>query len=289
MQFVFLLTDDNRMSIFATYWGLNRSPFENTSDADFFFRSETHRAALLKMRYVIENRLGAGLLVGGVGVGKTYLAHLLERELPDGTGTMVHLLFPQLNSAELLAYLAVELGADESAVGRGRDDLNVTLRQLEQRLRHWTSAGRHPVIIIDDAHLIEDPQVFRTLQLLLNYQQRPDINFSLLLIGEPNLLGPIERMAQLNERLGARGLLKPLSHEETAGYVRHRLETAGRTERIFEDDALAVIFELSGGVPRRINRLCDLALLVGYADELKTLSAAEIEAVGEELLAVVPD
>ena len=69
----------------------------------------------------------------------------------------------------------------------------------------------------------------------------------------------------------------------------HRLETAGRTERIFEDDALAVIFELSGGVPRRINRLCDLALLVGYADELKTLSAAEIEAVGEELLAVVPD
>lgn len=277
------------MSIYSPYWGLTRSPFDNTSDADFFFRSETFRAALLKMRYVIESRLGAGLLVGGVGVGKTYLAHLLERELPEGAGPIVHLLFPQLNSAELLAYLAVELGADEMAVGHGRDDLNVTLRQLEQRLRHWTSAGRHPVIIIDDAHLIEDSQVFRTLQLLLNYQQRPEIDFSLLLIGEPNLLGPIERMAQLNERLGARSLLKPLSHDETAGYVRHRLETAGRTERIFEDDALAVIFELSGGVPRRINRLCDLALLVGYADELTTLSAAEIEAVGEELLAVVPD
>ena len=203
------------MSIYESYWGLTRSPFENACDADFFYRSDTHQASLLKMRYVVENRLGAGLLVGGVGYGKTYLARLLERELSANAGPFVHLLFPQLSPAELLAYLAVELGADESAVGHGRGDLDVTLRQLERRLRELTASGRHPVIIIDDAHLIDDPQVFRTLQLLLNYSQCDDIDFTLLLLGEHNLLGPIERMAQLNERLGARGLLKPLSRDET--------------------------------------------------------------------------
>lgn len=277
------------MPIYEPYWGLTRSPFENNCDADFCFRSETHQASLLKMRYVVENRLGAGLLIGGVGYGKTYLAHLLQHELAQTAGPFVHLLYPQLSPAELLAYLAVELGADESAVGRGQDDLDVTLRQLEQRLRELASGGQHPVIVIDDAHLIDDPQVFRTLQLLLNYQQRADIEFSLLLLGEHNLLGSIERMAQLNERLGARALLKPLNQDETADYVECRLGIAGRADAVFDDGALASIFELSGGVPRRINRLCDLAMLVGYADELPLLTRAEIEAVGEELLAVVAD
>ena len=277
------------MSIYQQYWGLDRSPFENSSDADFFFPSETHQAALLKMRYVVENRLGAGLFVGGVGYGKTYLACLLKTELPDNAGPLIHVLFPQLSSSELLAYLAVELGAEESAVGRGRGDLDLTIRQLQLRLRHHTAEGKHPVIIIDDAHLIDDLRVFRTLQLLLNFSQPADIDFSLLLLGEPILLGPIERMAQLNERLGVRSLLRPLTDDETTQYILHRLEVAGRTDAIFDDDALTAIFELSAGVPRRINRLCDLALLVGCADELRTLSAAEIDAVGEELMAVVPD
>jgi len=277
------------MSIYQQYWGLDCSPFENSGDADSYFASETHQAALLKMRYVVENRLGAGLIVGGVGYGKTYLARLLKTELSENAGPFIHVVFPQLSSSELLAYLAVELGAEESAIGRGRGDLDLTIRQLQLRLCHYTTEGKHPVIVIDDAHLIEDLRVFRTLQLLLNYSQQDDIDFSLLLLGEPILLGTIERMAPLNERLGVRSLLRPLSGSETDQYILHRLEVAGRTRPIFDDDALTAIFELSAGVPRRINRLCDLALLVGCADELQTLSAAEIDAVGEELMAVVMD
>lgn len=277
------------MSIYQQFWGLSRSPFENSVDPEFFFRSDTHQAALLKMRYVIDNRQGGGLFVGGIGFGKTHLARLFEQDPPAGVGPLVHVLFPQLSSSELLAYIAVELGAEESDVGCGGENLDRTIRQLQQQFRHYTADGKHPVIIIDDAHLIDDPRVFRTLGLLLNFSHRPDIDFSLLLLGEPLLLGPIGRIAQLSERLGVRSVLQPLGREETFQYVHHRLEVAGHTGSIFEDDALTAVFELSGGVPRRINRLCDLALLVGYADELHSISAAEVEAVGAELATAVAD
>lgn len=317
------------MSIYLEYWGLDRSPFENNADAEFFFRSDAHQAALLKMRYVVENRLGGGLLVGGTGSGKTYLAGLLgheyfdsrhapiraarpdhsaldenaddrregllldggpvTRELSRSGPFLVHVLFPQLGPGELLAYLAVELGADESQIGRGAGELNRTIRQLELRLRHLTAEGWHAVIVIDDAHLIDDPRVLETLGLLLNFPARGDGELTLLLLGEPILLGPIERTPGLNERIAVRSLLGPLTSDETQRYIAHRLNVAGRRDAIFDEGAIRTVFELSGGIPRRINRLCDLALLVGYADELRTLSAAEVDAVGRELTAVVPD
>ena len=274
--------------MYEQFWELDRSPFQNNTAPEFFYRSETHHAALLKLRYVIENRLGAGLLVGGIGYGKTYLAHMLAYELAEEFHPLIHIMFPQLTSAELLAYLAIELGADESTVGSGPGNLDRTVRQIEQQLTKQVKLGRHPVILIDDAHLIDDMQVFHTLQLLLNFEQRSTISFSLILIGEWTLLARVSRVAQLDERIPVKGLLQPLSKSGTIEYVKSRLEAAGAMRAIFDETALDALFELSGGVPRRINRLCDLALLVGYADELKMLTAQEIEAVSEELTTVVP-
>ncbi len=274
--------------MYQDYWGLDRIPFENHMSPEFFFRSDTHQAALLKMRYVVENRLGAGLLVGGVGYGKTYLAHQFTRELPEEAGPFIQLLFPQLNSDELLSYLADELEAGDSLNTTTKQPLDQTIRRIERRLRHFTDEGRHPVMMIDDAHLIGDQRVFRTLQLLLNFQQKTGIDFSLLLIGERRLLAQVGQLAGLDERIGVKSLLQPLNREETMGYIIHRLEIAGSEASIFDDEALTVLFELSGGVPRRINRLCDLSLLVGFADKLQTISAGTVEAVGDELAVAVP-
>lgn len=269
--------------MYETYWGLERNPFQNVSGPQFFYQSETHRAALLKLRYVLENGLGAGLLSGGSGYGKTCLAQTFAAQLSDEFSPCVHLVFPQLSPPELLAWLAVELGADEDEIG-GDMRLDRVVRQIERRLREHTAAGRHPIILLDEAQLIDDQRVLQALQLLLNFQQQGRVVFSLILIGDRPLLGRLRRLPQLDDRIGVRGVLQPLSQGGVEGYVAHRLVAAGASEPIFDDSALTALFELSGGVPRRINRLCDLALLAGYAESRRELTAADIEAVGQEFL-----
>ena len=275
--------------MYEHFWQLDRNPFDDEDDLRGFYRSETHQATLLKLRYLIENGKGTGLLVGGTGFGKSYLIHVLTQQLGESHGPFIHLVFPQMSPAELLGYLAVELGADASAVGHVAGGLDRTIREIDQRLRKYSEQNRHPVIVVDEAHLIEDVQVFQALRLLLNFQEQNKCRFSLIFVGQRELLNTVRRLGQLEERLSVKCLLRPLSAEETTGYVTHRLEAAGATRPIFEPTAMQPLHELSGGVPRRINRLCDLALLVGFADDSTSISAEQVEAVAEELTAVVAD
>jgi general secretion pathway protein A len=275
--------------MYESYWQFECNPFENNADVGFFYQSETHQAALLKLRYVIENRKGAALLVGGVGSGKSFLVNALAQQLGENQGPFVQIVFPQMSAAELLAYLAVELGAEESAVGSEAGGMDRTIRQIQQLLLQYSLRARHPVIVIDEAHLIEDPHVFQALRLLLNFQQQNGVSFTLILSGQRDLLSRVHRMPQLEERIGVKCLLRPLSYDETLAYITHRLQVAGSQQAMFEPQALDAIFELSGGIPRKINRLCDLALLVGYADGSASLSAEQLEAVSEELTAVGSD
>ncbi|MBW3539542.1 MAG: AAA family ATPase [Planctomycetes bacterium] len=286
--------------MYEAHWGLERPPFQNKHDAEFFYPGSTHQASLLKLRYAIDKRLGAGLLSGGVGYGKTFLVHVLCRELGESFAPIVQVLYPQLAPAELLRHIAVELGAAECELLTIEDDLGASparqtagrgvdrvVRAIERELRRHAAEGRRPLIVVDDAHLIEDPRVFQALHLILNFQQHAGVEFTLLVVGERAVLGQVGRIPQLNERIGITALLRPLGRAETSEYVEHRLHAAGAQQTIFRPDALEALFELSGGVPRKINRLCDLALLVGYADGLNSLSADEIEAVADELVAVV--
>lgn len=275
--------------MYESYWHLAANPFENDCPSSYFFDSQTHQAALLKLRYLIENRKGLGLLVGATGSGKSFLTGVLAEELAETQGPFVPLVFPQLSPAEMLAYLAVELGANETAVDSRVVGLDRTLRVIERLLDGFAKQGRHPVIIVDETHLIDDPDVFQALRLLLNFHQSDQRHFTLLLSGQPELLSHVRRLGALEERLTIKCVLRSLSLDETADYVRFRLQAAGGPAGLFDDAALLAVFELSGGVPRRINRLCDLALLVGFADESSCVSAAQVEAVADELTAVAVD
>lgn len=270
--------------MYESYWELQRKPFENDFDSEFCFPSQSYQSALLKMLYVIEQGQGAGMLVGGVGCGKSYLVSQLANELPPQFGPLIHLVFPQMNAEELLAYLAVELGVSPKSIEGNGSRLDKILKQLETHLSQYVIGGQHPVIVVDEAHTIAEPEVLQALQLLMNFQQHPQKKFSLLLVGERGLLAPVQRLSQLDERISIRCALNPMSREETVGYIEHRLQVAGREKPIFDKHAHSSIFELSGGVPRRINRLCDLSLLVGYAENLTKITGNEIESVSDELL-----
>jgi type II secretory pathway predicted ATPase ExeA len=108
-------------------------------------------------------------------------------------------------------------------------------------------------------------------------------------VGQPQLLPALERMPGLESRLGVKCLLRPLNLEETISYVTHRLNAAGASHEIFTPEALTMLYQLTDGNPRRINRLCDLALLIGYAEEQMRINAPHIEAVANELVTVAPE
>ncbi|MBL8848847.1 MAG: AAA family ATPase [Planctomycetaceae bacterium] len=262
------------------HWRLTRPAFECDADGAFYFPSRSHDGALLKLRYVVEHRKGVGALIGGHGMGKSYLIQRLIHELGHEQYHVARIVFPALGSRDLLRDIAVRVGADISpTAGEGID---VLLRAIEQRLRQLTASGRQPLLIIDEAQVLEVEQL-QTLQLLLNLDDGVAARLSLILAGHVELLPRVKRVGGLDSRLAARCALSPLSAEETAEYVRHRLEVAGRQDCPFHDAALATIFELSQGVPRRINQVCDLALLIGFADERRELTPVDVEAAAAEL------
>lgn len=275
--------------MYEQHWNLETNPFDSSFDPRFFFHSETHQAALLKLKYLVEHDKGAGLLVGAAGFGKTFVLRQLVHELDNRFRPFVHIVYPKFSAAEMMADIAVRLGAEESAVRNHATGIDFTIRQIERQLRTFTQQDRHPLIAIDDAHLIDNLQVFESLRLLLNFQGTGQSNFTLILVGDRVLLSRISRIGQLDDRLSVKSLLRPLTQQETADYVVHRLQAAGVSQSIFDQAALNELFELSQGVPRRLNRLCDLALLVGYADGIQSLSATQIASVGVELNSVTPD
>lgn len=278
--------------MYSQHWNLQRPPFENTLDPEFFFPSQTHQAAVLKLRYLIENQKGAGVLVGATGAGKTFVSRRLAQDLSQQAGPWLHFPFPQMSPDDLLSDLAIRLAGESVLAGMAPQTLlprSSALRLIEQSLDELARAGSHPVIIIDDAHLIDDPATLQTLELLLNFQQPPQRAFSLILLGDRRLLSRLSRMPRFEERLAVRAMLQSLSTDETARYVRFRLEVAGSRHSMFDAAALEEIAQLSGGVPRRINRLADLALLVGYADSRQQLTESDVANVSEELAVVGVD
>jgi len=274
--------------MYEQHWGLNRHPFDDHAAVEFFCRTPSCQAALLKLRYVIDNRLEAAFLAGETGCGKTYLMRILAAELKEQAGPVISMRLPRMTAPEVLAWLTVELGADEALLGRGPDSLDLVIHELERALVQQTKNGRHPLLIVEDAHLIEDQGVFQALLFLLNLQEPGRIEFSLFVLGTVSLGARLRRMPQLDQRIPVRSLLQPLTVDETRDYVAHRLRTAGATNAIFEPEAVSVLHDLANGVPRQINRLGDLSLLVGYAEGMERVTPQMVEAVAEELVAPLP-
>jgi general secretion pathway protein A len=272
--------------VYLDYWQLDAKPFEPSCEAPFLFAGDAHKSARHKLQYAIESRRAAGLIAGPAGVGKTLLVETLSRELDDRCQPLVRVVFPQMTERDLLVYLAEHLGAPQA--DPPRHTIEESLRRLEYVLRENVRAGRHAVIVVDEAQLLEDSGLVEPLRLLLNLTIDRRAPFTLLLVGQPTLLPMVARHGSLDERLDIKVFLPAFTMDETAAYVEHRLAAAGASRAIFSDDALTTVQQLTGGVPRRINRLCDLALVVGFANGAHAIDDADLRAVHDELVAVAP-
>ncbi|OGS20767.1 MAG: hypothetical protein A3J83_01650 [Elusimicrobia bacterium RIFOXYA2_FULL_40_6] len=253
--------------VYENFWGLAEKPFENTPDPKYFFNSHQHEEGLARLLYVIREGKGAGLLTGIYGCGKTLLSQALLKEVEQDIYKVALITNPRLDDVELLRMITYYLGVQQ--VPTRKADILIT---LEQVLKNNVSDGKKTVVIIDEAHAIEDKNIFEEIRLLLNYQQDNKFLLNLLLIGQPELKEKIENIKQLNQRIAMRFHLEGLSREDTKNYIIHRLNIAQSPKQLFTDEALSLIFDRSGGIPRRINLICDSALLTGFGKEAKIIS-----------------
>lgn len=267
--------------MYLDYWQLDRKPFEPTTAGGFFYPSESHQGAILKLRYALENNRGAALVTGPSGVGKTLVVETLLEAIDASALKVIRVVFPQMTTRELLSYLARRFQAEaHSAESLPVDE---SWRVLESELTKRQLAGEQTLIVFDEAHLLEDVGALETIRLLLNLQSPAGPLATVLLVGQSSLVSTLGRMPRLEERIDMMAMVSPLSADDTQGYVEHRLRVAGAESEVFASDAFDALHFHSQGITRRINRLGDLALLIGFANHAGQVDSDLIESVASEL------
>jgi len=244
--------------MYAPYWGLSESPFGNVPSSGRFYQSAQHEEALLRLAYAARERKGAAVLVGDVGSGKTTVGRVLTERL-TANGMAVHMLVnPALTPTDLIRAIAMATGGSGASI-----DKSVLLEQLAEHWRHTALAGGHTVVMIDEAHVIEDRACLEELRMLLNLNDGTDFLATVILMGQPPLVDRIASLAPLQERIAIRSRLGPLGFADMVRYVLHRLSIAGATRSIFTREAMGPLYDFSQGLPLRINNACERSLLLG--------------------------
>jgi general secretion pathway protein A len=264
--------------MYRDYWKLKLKPFENVPDPRFFFASPQHDEGLMRLVYSIEEKKGASMLTGGFGCGKTLLVYTLMNNMLQGKFKFAFVSNPLLSPKEMLGEILRKLGHHTP----GEHDKVDLHQRLEDVLLQNMHNGQNTVIIIDEAHVIGNSQVLEEIRMLLNYHDSGQFLLTLLLVGQPELSEKIKMNPALSQRIAVRYVLGPLSEILVHEYMTHRLNVAGGTPDIFAPDTVALIHSLSGGIPRKINHLCDMALFIGYTRNTSGITAEIVhEAAGE--------
>lgn len=245
--------------MYQTHWGLQEKPFENTPDPRFLYRPPRLLETYARQLYALREGQGAVVLCGAAGCGKTLLTRALLSEL-DPSGEEAALVSSPVASAEdLLEEILYQLGEENPPTGCLQ-----RRRRLDQTLFERFAAGQRPTLVIEEAHRLQDESVFEELRLLLNLQLNDAFLLNIVLVGLTELGQTLRERPELEERIAAWGMLTPLDPDEIGPYIGHRLQVAGRGEPAFSPQAVELVGQYSGGVPRRLNRVCDLCLAVGF-------------------------
>jgi general secretion pathway protein A len=266
--------------MYTSFFGLSEKPFAITPDPRYLYLSERHAEALAHLLYGINESGGFIQLTGEVGTGKTTVVRTLLSRVPHHADVAV-ILNPRVSPVEFLLTICEELGLPIEAADR--DSVKQMVDALNKRLLSAHAEGRRIIVIVDEAQNLS-AETLEQVRLLTNLETPTQKLLQIILIGQPELRVLLDRndLRQLAQRITGRYHLKPLSREETQGYVRHRLRVAGAAGEIFTRGALREVHRLSNGIPRVINVSCDRALLGAYTQETRQVTAALVRrAAGE--------
>ncbi len=252
--------------MYVAYWNLRERPFQNIADTRFVYLSEQQREGLARLIYVVEERKLGGVLAGPYGVGKTMILEMLAEKIRERTHiTLIQMDAPPSNTMALARQILLKLGSTTPVY-----DTTQALNGIQEHLV-GTNPPPHLVIVIDEAQLLRDQETFEFLHLLCNMRVRRrdgglgDNGITLILSGHQNLTQQLAADTSLSQRLQFFWQLEPLDERQTMEYIQHRMRSAGGDVWTFEEAALTDIFNCTRGLPRLINNLCDVALLIGCA------------------------
>jgi len=248
--------------MYAAYFGLKENPFNLSPEPRYLFLSEQHRDALNCLIYGIKEKKGFVLISGGIGLGKTTICRSLLGSLDDSVETAL-IFNTAISDIDLLETVLREYGITIKSEFRTKKNyINV----LNDFLLKNFAAGKTAVLLVDEAQNLSHG-VLEQIRMLSNLETETEKLIQIILIGQPELVSTLmlPALRQLNERITVRYDLKPLSRLEVLEYIQHRLIVAqGPGSLKFTKGAFNLIYKFSEGIPRRINALCDRALLIAY-------------------------
>lgn len=267
---------------YEVHFGLTEQPFSNAADGRFFFESEQHQEAMVRVLHSVSTMKGLTVAIGGPGAGKSLLARRvlekLEEKGDEYEAALLVIVHSEVSADWLLKKIAAQLGVTQPSEHKA--DL---LPQLYERLTEIHAAGRKACVIIDEANMLKNKEIFEEFRGLSNLEVPGRKLISIVLFGLPELQDNMACDPPLVQRIALKVNIRPLDVSATASYVLHRMAVAGAKTAIFEPDALSEVHRLSHGVPRLINTLCDNALLEAFLVKKDRVQGTLVQDVASDL------
>jgi len=265
------------MNTLHDFYGFTRTPFTKSIPSPDLFPARDHREVQGRLSFALHNRLPA-LVTGDVGTGKSTALRAFAGALDANLYTVVYLANPRLTATSLYRQVLLALQI-EPAFG-----FMQLLPQLRAALSDLARRGRHPLLVVDEAHLLP-PELYDQLRFLLNEDMDSTSLLTLVLLGQPDLVhrlrfAPYEALYQ---RIAVRYHIRPFDLEETAGYIKHHLRVAGYQGQLFSDGFMGGVYDHTKGVARKINNLCRGALLLGATEHKQVLDETDLKRVLRDL------
>lgn len=265
--------------MYEAFYGLTSKPFQLNPDPNFFFGSKQHRRAKAYLDYGVSRNEGFIVITGEIGAGKTTILRSLIESLHGSNVVVGHLVTTQLGAEDTLRMVGASFGFKVKDVPKS--ELLIT---LEAFLISQTSKGKRCLLIVDEAQNLT-PRAVEELRMLSNFQFGNQALMQSFLVGQPEFREILQRpeMEQFRQRVAATCHIGPMDQEETRQYIEHRLKCAGSTGKpTFEAAVFETIHKASGGIPRRINSICDRLLLAGFLAGKTQLGMEEVNEVVKE-------
>ncbi len=267
--------------MYISYFGFKENPFSLTPDPNYLYLSRHHKEAFDHLLYGINERKGFIVITGGIGTGKTTLCRALLGTLDSSTKTAL-IFNASISDMELLRTINQEFGIEDGLPNQSKKDY---VDRLNQFLLETFSHDGNAVLVIDEAQNLSHA-VLEQIRMLSNLETEKEKLVQIVLVGQLELREILASPAlkQLDERIMVRYDLKPLEKKDVQGYVEHRLVVAGSKGNVqFTKGAFEAIYAHSEGNPRRINGICDRALLVAYSKDESTISKRVIRKAIEDI------
>jgi putative secretion ATPase (PEP-CTERM system associated) len=265
--------------MYERHFSFKHKPFDLVPNPDFLFLSSTHQKAITYLDYGIKEKIGFILLTGEIGSGKTTIIRNLIKSL-NGSFKLSRIHNTKISSEQLISMINEDFGLDIEGKNKTR-----LLSELNIFLVDQYSKKVQPILLIDEAQNLS-PDLLEEIRLLSNLETDRAKLLQIILVGQPDLKKTLmlPELMQLRQRINISYHIAPLTVDETAKYIKHRLTVAGNPEAIkFDEDMLPLIYQFSRGIPRLINILCDFALLTAFVEGKKEVTVDVVREVEKDL------